>query len=77
VLVTVSANEGKTSNRIRDTAMKLVSLTDEATGKEIFVNMTLVTSIRWMGDNLTRITFDEGNSVIIREPLGKVADQAQ
>ena len=77
MLVTVSANEGKTSNRIRDTAMKLVSLTDEATGKEIFVNMTLVTSIRWMGDNLTRITFDEGNSVIIREPLGKVADQAQ
>ena len=57
--------------------MKLVSLTDEATGKEIFVNMTLVTSIRWMGDNLTRITFDEGNSVIIREPLGKIADQAQ
>ena len=57
--------------------MKLVSLTDEATGKEIFVNMTLVTSIRWIGDNLTRITFDEGNSVIIREPLGKVADQAQ
>jgi hypothetical protein len=57
--------------------MKLVSLTDEATGKEIFVNMTLVTSIRWMGDNLTRITFDEGNSVNIREPLGKVADQAQ
>jgi len=57
--------------------MKLVSLTDEANGKEIFVNMTLVTSIRWMGDNLTRITFDEGNSVNIREPLGKVADQAQ
>jgi hypothetical protein len=68
---------GKSSNRIRDTAMNLVSLTDEATGKEIFVNMTLVTSIRWVGDNLTRITFDEGNSVIIREPLGKVADQAQ
>ena len=57
--------------------MKMVSLTDEATGKEIFVNMTLVTSIKWIGDNLTRITFDEGNSVIIREPLGKVADQAQ
>ena len=67
----------KSSIRIRDSAMKLVSLTDEATGKEIFVNMTLVTSIRWMGDNLTRITFDEGNSVIIREPPGKVADQAQ
>ena len=77
MLVIVGANEGKSSNRIRDTAMKLVSLTDEATGKEIFVNMTLVTSIRWMGDNLTRITFDEGNSVIIREPLGKIADQAQ
>jgi hypothetical protein len=67
----------KSSIRIRDTAMKLVSLTDEVTGKETFVNVTLVTSIRWMGDNLTRITLDEGNSVIIREPLGKVADQAQ
>jgi uncharacterized protein YlzI (FlbEa/FlbD family) len=57
--------------------MKLVSLTDEATGDEIFINMTLVTSIRRVGENATRITFDEGNSLIVREPIGKVADQAQ
>ena len=57
--------------------MKLVSLTDEATGEEIFVNLALVTSIRSTEDNLTRITFDQGNSVVVRESLGKVADQAQ